>query len=264
MQKEQETGIFISMLANRCCLYLHAAAHLAYAKSSHHYVQHMEELNSEDQYLFEFGYTMTHHSDKFWAGVWHNHTTGIDEGHQHVWMTHLRTRDFWKHPYQIDSSTSIDSSALPWGLCRRCAWNLRTTKTASTLTTIKNKTKQQQQINKQRRSGLLHPMAHFPFAIWIQASQQFGDFVNHGDCQWICELWQCKQCGHQFLRRHDRQNVYWYETAAWGGGNCSPTADAKSHPFNPGLSHRLSNIHEVWACAPSIISLWWHVDEMTL
>ena len=45
--------------------YLHAAAHLAYPKSTHHYVQHLEQLSSEVQYLFEFGYATIHRSDKF-------------------------------------------------------------------------------------------------------------------------------------------------------------------------------------------------------
>ena len=65
MQKEQGTGIFISMLSNSCCPYLHAVTHLAYAKSTHHYVQHMKELNSEVKHLLEFGYTMIYRSDKF-------------------------------------------------------------------------------------------------------------------------------------------------------------------------------------------------------
>ena len=73
--------------------YLHAAAHLAHAKSAHHYVQHMEELNSEVQHLFEFGKFWDQHLfvfDKLLGGVRHDHTAGINEGHQHVW----RTRDF--------------------------------------------------------------------------------------------------------------------------------------------------------------------------
>ena len=78
---------------------------------------------------------------------------------------------------------------------------------------------------------------------------------------------------HQFPRRHDRQNICRCETAAEETSQISclykqlhedlrrrdgrsPTADAKSHPFNSGLNHRLSYIHEVWACAPSTISLW--------
>ena len=41
-----------------------------------------------------------------------------------------------------------------------------------------------------------------------------------------------------------------------------PTADVKLHPFNLGLNQKLSSIHEVWACAPFIIFLRRHVDEM--
>ena len=74
--------------------YLHAAANLAHAKSAHHCVQHMEELNSEVQHLFKFGYTMIRRSDKFWGGVLHDYTAGIDAGHQHAWRTHWRRRDF--------------------------------------------------------------------------------------------------------------------------------------------------------------------------
>ena len=120
------------------------------------------------------------------------------------------------------------------------------------------------------------------FAIWIQASIT---------CWWVCQqvwlpmslwtvtvhtvwalipkktwsairflMWNCSKkkrvksfCFYEQLHEDSRVWV-----------SLSPIAHAKSHPFNPGLSHRLSNIHEVWACAPSIISLWWHVDEMTL
>ena len=60
VQKEQGTGIFISVLSNRCCPNLYPEAYLACAKSTHHYAQHMEDLNSEVQHFFEFGYTMIH------------------------------------------------------------------------------------------------------------------------------------------------------------------------------------------------------------
>ena len=66
MQKEQGTEWHLFLCAVKQMLpYLHAAAHLAYPKSTHHYVQHLEQLSSEVQYLFEFGYATIHRSDKF-------------------------------------------------------------------------------------------------------------------------------------------------------------------------------------------------------
>ena len=55
--------------------YLHAAGHLAYAKSAHLYVQQMEELTPEVRQIFvESGYFTIRRSDKFWSGVWSDMT----------------------------------------------------------------------------------------------------------------------------------------------------------------------------------------------
>ena len=42
-------------VAKQMLPYLHVEAHLAYTKFSHLFVEQMEELNSEVQYLFESG-----------------------------------------------------------------------------------------------------------------------------------------------------------------------------------------------------------------
>ena len=67
--------------------YLHAAGHLAYARSAHLYAQQIEGLNSEVQHLLESGYVTIRRSDKFWGGKWSDMTI------QQVLMMAIKTSE---------------------------------------------------------------------------------------------------------------------------------------------------------------------------